>query len=139
MFGEAGPDVPHADVVVVAGGAGNSGASKSKVGMLRLDMVLLLLLLFPSPCCWVSGGGGCTAASRSRCQSTWGSFARSSGSSSLEPSMRGGVGHLSEVCKESSAFVKSVNTTLKELYTLETTLAQKIVLNPLNNKFRFKI
>ena len=47
---------------------------------------------------------------RSRCQSTW--FARPSGSSSPEPSMRGGVGHVSEVCKESSAFVKSVNTTL---------------------------
>ena len=27
---------------------------------------------------------------------------------------------------------------LKELYTLETTLAQKIVLTPLNNEFRFK-
>ena len=27
---------------------------------------------------------------------------------------------------------------LKELYTSETTLAQKIVLTPLNNEFRFK-
>ena len=30
-------------------------------------------------------------------------------------------------------------TVLKELYTSETTLAQKIVLTPLNNKFKLKI
>ena len=30
-------------------------------------------------------------------------------------------------------------TALKELYTSETTLAQKIVLTPLNNEFRLKI
>ena len=32
----------------------------------------------------------------------------------------------------------SLTISLKELYTSETTLAQKIVLTPLNNEFRFK-
>ena len=35
--------------------------------------------------------------------------------------------------------VKKIFATLKELYTSETTLAQKIVLTPLNNEFKFKI
>ena len=40
---------------------------------------------------------------------------------------------------QSSSYDKYIHLLLKELYTSETTLAQKIVLTPLNNKFKSKI